>query len=685
MKQRSVKHISHFMQTKRMSQEHILSRHNTQWIQGVAALMVMVMHFVMATDNSPRLFKVFGSVGVAAFLFISGFGLNESYKSNGLGKYWRKRLLRVLLPCWIVFLFKLPFEERFELTSFLKNLTFYDSELWFVDYIIRWYIAYWVCRRFIPRYTTLALAALSVGSVFCQQLWSEQSFSFFMGYLVSRHYEKVCLWSRDKVMKITIAAVAYGLLFMVVKSLPPVRPYIGTLPFNFLLLNIKLPLAVFIIALPHLLPWVKRMRPISWCGRASYEIYMVHYYFMPYITGAASVLGYSAVTFVITAVFNKLNVRLKERGRLLMTLATIIFVGVNYMLLTKYSMRLTPRFGCITITYALLLTLVCLWFSRKSVADRWAKPLFYALSAVFAVLMLVVQYHFDPMQIQVDRWSAIANPLTALFNGDFPYLANTHLGGNASPFPVWLTLHIPFWALGNVGLSSIVAALLFLLSVKLLYGYGSALKATVLLGLSVCLWYEVAVRSDLIANFLLLAAFMNVLQSRGVSFGRHPYALSVIAGLWLSTRLSVAFPLFILFFVPWLKLSVKKKVAAVALVIITFCLTFLPLVVWDAHSLFFFENNPFSLQSRQGRSIDFIVLVALAFVIAVKGNGRFSRQQFFSALMLVLTPVIAYGHNMIVYQNWTEIFNSAYDITYLNAALPFLITVLVEKMNEKEL
>lgn len=48
----------------------------------------------------------------------------------------------------------------------------------------------------------------------------------------------------------------------------------------------------------------------------------------------------------------------------------------------------------------------------------------------------------------------------------------------------------------------------------------------------------------------------------------------------------------------------------------------------------------------------------------------------FSAIILILVPVVAYGHNMYVYGNWTDIFNSAYDITYLDAALPFCIMLM---------
>ena len=52
--------------------------------------MVMLMHFIMQIEGYPRIVNILGSIGVAAFLFISGFGLNESYKKSGLAGYWHK-------------------------------------------------------------------------------------------------------------------------------------------------------------------------------------------------------------------------------------------------------------------------------------------------------------------------------------------------------------------------------------------------------------------------------------------------------------------------------------------------------------------------------------------------------------------------------------------------------------------
>lgn len=107
-----------------MTENNILSRQNTLWMQGVSALLIMLMQFVMQLESYPRFFNIFGSVTVAVFLFISGFGINESYKTHGINNFWKKRFLRVIIPCWTIFLFQLPFVEHFDSVQLLKNLTF---------------------------------------------------------------------------------------------------------------------------------------------------------------------------------------------------------------------------------------------------------------------------------------------------------------------------------------------------------------------------------------------------------------------------------------------------------------------------------------------------------------------------------------------------------------------------------
>ncbi len=656
--------------------KHILSKENTLCAQGMSALAIMIMHFVMQIDGYPRFLNILGGEGVAVFLFVSGFGLNESYKKTGLDGYIKKRFLRVIIPCWIVFAFRLPYLDTFSIESFLKNLTFIDSELWFVDYIIQLYIVYWLARKLFSKYTTHILFFFGAICIFREQLVCEQAFSFFAGYLASEHYDKVRTLSKKSIFNITAFSFLYATVFILIKEIPYVRQFICTLPFNLLLLNIRMPLAIVVITLPYLLPWIKKAGFFGYFGKISYELYIVHFNFMPCIASVASVLKFSAMSTVIGDVFAGFNAKLRENGRTINGIAAVLFITICYTLNCKYSMRVTEQFGYEAIPYAMLLAVA---FVHIGIVDRCIKRrkklLFFTLLAVMACAMLAVQSYFDPLENNVDRWSAIDYPLTYLFDGEFPYNAPTHLGGNASPFPMWMVFHIPFWFLGNVGLSEIVTSALFACSIVLLYGYKAGIKAIIFILLSVNVWYEVAVRSDMISNFFLLGAFLNYMLWSGKTLEKHPCFVAVVSGLWLSTRISTFFPLFIMFFPSWLQSGMKTKIKVPIIALLVFCATFLPLVVWDSNSLFFAVNNPFSLQTRQGHPGDVVLLLALAVYLAVTWKGNAKRLMLHSALMLLAVVAVAWGHNMFVTDGWTLIF-TGYDLTYWDAALPMLMTIL---------
>ena len=90
-------------------------------------------------------------------------------------------------------------------------------------------------------------------------------------------------------------------------------------------------------------------------------------------------------------------------------------------------------------------------------------------------------------------------------------------------------------------------------------------------------------------------------------------------------------------------------------------MTFLPLILWDAKELFGAENNPFSLQFRQGSPIATIFLVTTVLTMSLTWKGNYQLQVLYSVIILLLIPIISYGYSMYIYGNWTDIFNSYED------------------------
>lgn len=653
----------------------MLTKENTSFLQGISAIIIMISHFIMQIDGYSRLFNILPGTCVALFLFISGFGLNESYKKEGLKHYWRKRLKRVLIPYWLVILIRLPFFDDISNGQIFNNLFLWNGTLWFIDYIVKWYIAFWVCRRFISKYTLHILFVFGLYCLTMPQLMSEQALSFFFGVLVSENYKKICQYSRNEICKISICGAIASAILIIVKSTPIIQDTKGSLTFNFILLCIRITMGIGILFIPYLFPQVKN-RFTKYLGNISYEIYLVHFNFMPFIASSIiRIASFTTFSLLISDIFHRFNNLYNKQSSYITASAISLLASIGYLLMTKYAIRCTDNFGYITISYLCLYIIVCITILHHEPEFLSSKKAFWSMLLLTSTLMIGIQSFIDPMSINVDRWSALHYPIENLLNGKFPYLANTHLGGNASPFPIWQLFHIPFYILGNVGLSEIFTFVLFILSIYYRFGTKIASIALIILGINANLWYEVAVRSDMISNFLLLATFVNIVWSKNFMYEKHYWVLSVISGLWLSTRLNVAFPLYLLFLKDWIKLDWKKKITTPVLVIIVFASTFLPLIIWDYQTLFFHENSPFSLQTRQGTPIDLILMICIASIIAILYKKE-SVYHLLTSIMMVCVFLIPKSRVIIEANDLLNIFDPWCDITYLHASIPFSVLCL---------
>lgn len=149
--------------------------------------------------------------------------------------------------------------------------------------------------------------------------------------------------------------------------------------------------------------------------------------------------------------------------------------------------------------------------------------------------------------------------IQSLFQGSYPYGAETHLHGYGSPFPVWQIIHVPFYLLGNVGLSFSVATLLFIHSAYLQWGSKGGYLSLLLLVASPAYLYEVVTRSDMMTNFLLVGSVVNYLVYFKITLKSHLIAIAILCGLTASTRLTAILPLFMLYFQEFTQVSWQRK------------------------------------------------------------------------------------------------------------------------------
>jgi len=347
------------------------------------------------------------------------------------------------------------------------------------------------------------------------------------------------------------------------------------------------------------------------------------------------------------------------------------YLFINLLFVLKYTQRVTPYYigvGALYVVVGVLFLYVIRWS-----IDHLKNPNYLGWS-IFTVLLAVgvyLQYSIDPYSLQVDRWSAIHFFWDECLQGNYPYAAGTHLGGYGSPFPVWQLFHLPFYLLGNVGLSIFFVSALFVWVVYRFYGAKSLFVVTSLLLFSPAYWYEVAVRSDMIAHLLLVSSLVLYLHNKKISLSNHLYAIACLAGLLASTRFIALIPLAVLYGKSFLQLSIKDKLVFVFTAIAVFVLTFLPFLLWEASTLLSFQYSPFVLQTRQG-SVGVLLLFALIAIpfVLVAERKKYDLYLVIGGLLNALV-IFAFAEKMMVLQAWTQLFTPMFDLTYLSAALPF--------------
>ena len=295
----------------RHSTDFIFSLDFTNCLRGVAILMVMVGH-VSGMMNTV-LFTPLGGTGVALFLLLSGFGLNESFKKHGLTFYWHKKVLRVLLPYFFVASLLYLFRWDFTWQGYLLDITGIKTHYWYIAFLVKWYVVFWITSKYCLRYRTILLLVMSMIILFLfPNIEAEQAFSFPMGMLISMHLNRVKTIKVKNVIIITCLMFIVGTLFLLIKQHPTVRAQMSTWIYNVVQLFIKLPYAMFIVCLLRLFPQCIQSKFLLFSGVICYELYLVHMPFYGYVEDSVwSGLLLFYVSFAISYPFYVLNQKVK--------------------------------------------------------------------------------------------------------------------------------------------------------------------------------------------------------------------------------------------------------------------------------------------------------------------------------------------------------------------------------------
>lgn len=267
--------------TSEKENNKILSFETSNILRGIAILLVIFQH--IGGSFGTNLLTPLGGTGVAIFLVLSGFGLNESFKKKGLNYYWKNRIIRVFIPYFILISLISCFSKNFDIRIYFLDILGIKTSYWYISFLLKQYILYYISTRFFYQFRLPIIFIISIISIFIlPNIEAEQGLSFLLGVLISENYNKVCS-NRFLTRNILIFTFfCIGTIFLATKQLPIIREYENHFIYNWVQLFIKLPYAIFFILIIHKFSIFKR-KFLTFTGIISYELYLTHMIFLQYI------------------------------------------------------------------------------------------------------------------------------------------------------------------------------------------------------------------------------------------------------------------------------------------------------------------------------------------------------------------------------------------------------------------
>lgn len=131
---------------------HFLSMQHTNVIKGIAILTVIWGH--STKELGVNHIQFIAAVGVFLFLFCSGYGCYLSYLKKGLKGYWKRKILKIFIPFWVIEFIGLNINGNFEWVMYLQDCIFLKPATaygWFMGFLVVYYLLFWISCRLKKR------------------------------------------------------------------------------------------------------------------------------------------------------------------------------------------------------------------------------------------------------------------------------------------------------------------------------------------------------------------------------------------------------------------------------------------------------------------------------------------------------------------------------------------------------
>ncbi len=192
--------------------EEYLSKDVTTCLKGIFSIAIIFIHirgkmFFLNDTILGMALTALGYLTGAIFFFVSGYGLNFSFKRNAtyINDFPKKRILDLYVKYLIVLLMNILFvgltKQEIDILAIAKSLFFLDNVViygWFVQAIIVLYIIFYFVMRFVPdsyktlRFFIIGLVYVSFVILTKQDfIWIEPILAFLLGMIWSEYKCKI--------------------------------------------------------------------------------------------------------------------------------------------------------------------------------------------------------------------------------------------------------------------------------------------------------------------------------------------------------------------------------------------------------------------------------------------------------------------------------------------------------------
>lgn len=260
--------------------DNYFSVSETRSIKGLCAVFILLSHMcTYLADYFPAffLFKYTGAMMVGGFFFVSGYGLQYGvmHKENYLKGFFRKRLLTIAVPYYIVNAFYIV-TNQMAYNDIIKSL--FGFNLWYVMAIGIFYIGFYLCNKIFPnRYAPYAMTAFIFGYIAVMLYlgfgywWFNSCLAFTAGIWLCVMFNRfTAFFQRKWALKLGVVFAVFALTYVYYRSHANDRTLICL---AVTLVNTT----SFAVMLAVLAMKIQIDNPIlRFCGNLSFELYLTH-------------------------------------------------------------------------------------------------------------------------------------------------------------------------------------------------------------------------------------------------------------------------------------------------------------------------------------------------------------------------------------------------------------------------